>query len=221
MTIVDVTEDIKKKLRNSNFAPDFIENCVNSKFLAIEQENPEIVGINFVGGLLNVTGIEVNEKFRGKGLSEKLLDETLEECKKRKISFLSVVKPSNVISIKLHFRISYPPIFTSYYNKTEGKEIVVILPLNKNGHRMVKLMRIFNTRIGNAFFTLLFVILRGLLKNLITFSGSKMSKIDLSYSIRNFEKVQETLKEVKLTTNQIEFVKLNKIKINKKLDNFC
>jgi len=171
--------------------------------------------------LLNVTGIEVNEKFRGKGLSEKLLDETLEECKKRKISFLSVVKPSNVISIKLHFRIGYPPIFTSYYNKTEGKEIVVILPLNKNGHRMVKLMRIFNTRIGNAFFTLLFVILRGLLKNLITFSGSKMSKIDLSYSIRNFEKVQETLKEVKLTTNQIEFVKLNKIKIKKKQDNFC
>jgi len=202
MTIVDVTEDIKKKLRNSNFAPDFIENCVNSKFLAIEQENSEIVGINFVGGLLNVTGIEVNEKFRGKGLSKKLLDETLEECKKRKISFLSgVVKPSNVISIKLHFRIGYAPIFTSYYNKTEGKEIVVILPLNKNGHRMVKLMRIFNTRIGNAAFSLLLVIFRGLLKNLITFSGSKMSKIDLSYSIRNFEKVQETLKEVNSTTN--------------------
>ena len=202
MTIVDVTEDIKKKLRNSNFPPIFIENCINSKFLAIEQENSEIVGINFVGGSLNVTGIEVNEKFRGKGLSNKLLDETLDECKKRKISFLSgVVKPSNVISIKIHFRIGYTPIFTSNYNKTEGKEIVVILPLNKNGHRMIKLMRIFNTRIGNAAFTLLLVILRGLLKNLITFSGSEMSKIDLSYSFRNFEKVEDTLKEVNLTTN--------------------
>jgi len=202
MTIVDVTEDIKKKLRKTNFAPIFIENCVNSKFLAIEQENSEIVGINFVGGLLNVTGIEVNEKFRGKGLSKKLLDETLEECKKRKISFLSgVVKPSNVISIKIHFRIGYTPIFISNYNKTEGKEIVVILPLNKNGHRIVKLMRIFNTRIGNAVFTLILVILRGLLKNLITFSGSEMSKIDLSYSIRNFEKVEDALKEVNLTTN--------------------
>jgi len=202
MTIVNVTEDLKKKLKNSKFAPNFIENCVNSKFLVIEQDDSEIVGVNFVGGLLNVTGIEVNDKFRGKGLSKKLLDETLVECKKRKISFLSgVVKPSNVISIKIHFRIGYTPIFTSNYNKTEGKEIVVILPLNKNGHRMVKLMRIFNTRIGNAFFTLLLVILRGLLKNLITFSGSEMSKIDLSYSVRNFEKVQDTLKEVNLTTN--------------------
>jgi len=202
MTIVNVTKDTKKKLKNSKFAPNFIENCVNSKFLAIEQENSEIVGVNFVGGLLNVTGIEVNEKFRGKGLSKKLLDETLEECKKRKISFLSgVVKPSNVISIKIHFRIGYTPIFTSNYNKTEGKEIVVILPLNKNGHRMVKLMRIFNTRLGNAVFTLLLIILRGLLKNLITFSGSEMSKTDFSYSIRNFEKVEDTLKEVNLTTN--------------------
>ena len=42
MTIVNVTEDIKKKLRNSNFPPIFIENCINSKFLAIEQENSEI-----------------------------------------------------------------------------------------------------------------------------------------------------------------------------------
>jgi len=40
------------------------------------------------------------------------------------------------------------------------------------------------------------VILRGLVKNLVNFSGSEMSKIDLSYSIRNFEKVQETLKEI-------------------------
>jgi len=202
MTIVDVTEDIKKKLRNSNFPPIFIENCVNSKFLAIEQENSEIVGINFVGGLLNATGIEINEKFRGKGLSKKLLDETLEECKKRKISFLSgVVKPTNLVSIKIHFRIGYTPIFTSNFNKIEGKEIVVILPLNKKGHMMKNLMKIFNTRLGNAVFSLLLVILRGLLKNLINFSGSEMSKIDLSYSIRNFEKVQETLKEIDLTSS--------------------
>ena len=152
--------------------------------------------------MLNATGIEINEKFRGKGLSNKLLYETLEECKKRKISFLSgVIKPSNSISIKIHFRIGYTPIFTSNYNTTEGKEIVVILPLNKKGHMIVNLMKIFNTRLGNAVFSLLFLIFRGLLKNLINFSGNKMSKIDLSYSIRNFEKVQETLKEIDLTSN--------------------
>lgn len=202
MTIVNVTEDIKKKLRNSNFPPIFIENCINSKFLAIEQENSEIVGVNFVGGLLNATGIEINKKLRGKGLSKKLLDETLEECKKRKISFLSgVVKPSNLVSIKIHFRIGYTPIFTSNFNKIEGKEIVVILPFNKKGHMMKNLMKIFNTRPGNAAFSFLLVILRGLVKNLVNFSGSEMSKIDLSYSIRNFEKVQETLKEIDLTSS--------------------
>jgi len=202
MTIIDITEEIKKKIKNSNFAPDFIENCVNSRFLAIEQENSEIIGINFVGGMLNVTGIEVNEKFRGKGLSKKLLGETLEECKKRKISFLSsVVKPNNLISMKIHFGVGYEPIFTSYYNKIQGKEIVIFLPLNKKGQIVKNLMTFFNTRIGNTSFTLLLVILRGFLKNLITFSGSKTSKIDLSYSIRNFEKVQDTLKEINLTTN--------------------
>ena len=77
MTIVNVTEDIKKKLRNSKFAPNFIENCVNSKFLVIEQDDSEIVGVNFVGGLLNVTGIEVNDKFRGKGLSKKTIRRNL------------------------------------------------------------------------------------------------------------------------------------------------
>jgi len=196
MTIVDVTEDIKKKLRKTNFPPIFIDNCVNSKFLAIEQENSEIVGINFVGGLLNVTGIEVNEKFRGKGLSKKLLDETLEECKKRKISFLSgVVKPSNVISIKIHTKIGYVPVFTSNYNKAEGKEIVVVLPFNMKGKFVVKLMRIFNTRLGNAIFGISLVIFTGLLKHIIAFSGNEMSKIDLSYSVRNFERVQTTLKE--------------------------
>jgi len=98
MTILEVTEDIKRNLKKTNFSSSFIDNCFNSKFLAIVQHDSEIVGANFVGGLLNVTGIEVDEKFRGKGLSTKLLNDTLEECKKRKISFLSgAFKPSNSI----------------------------------------------------------------------------------------------------------------------------
>jgi len=202
MTIVEVTEDIKGKLKKTNFSSSFIDNCFNSKFLAIAQDDSEIVGANFVGGLLNVTGIEVDEKFRGKGLSTKLLNETLDECKKRKISFLSgAFKPTNSISIKIHTQIGYVPVFTSNYNKTEGKEIVVVLPFNKKGKFVVNLMKIFNTRLGNAIFGISLVLFRGLLKHIITFSADEMPKIDLSYSISNFEKVQETLRETELTSN--------------------
>jgi len=197
MTIVEISEDIKRKLKKTSFSSSFIANCFISKFLAIAQHDSEIIGANFVGGLLNATGIEVDEKFRGKGISTKLLDETLEECKKRKISFLSgAFKPTNSISIKIHTKIGYVPVFTSNYNKIEGKEIVVVLPFNKKGKFVVNLMKIFNTRFGNAIFGLSLVLFRGLLKHLIAFSGNEMSKIDLSYSIRHFEKFQETLKEI-------------------------
>ena len=57
-------------------------------------------------------------------------------------------------------------------------------------------MKIFNTRLGNAIFGILLVIFSGLIKHIIAFSSNEMSKIDLSYSIRNFEKVQTTLKEI-------------------------
>ena len=152
---------------------------------------------------MNVNGIEILKEFRGKGIGKKLLSEILAECKKENISFLSgVFKPSNITSIKAHTKIGYKPVFTCHYNKEEGKEIVVILPFNKKGLFMKNFMRIFNTRIGNATFALLLYLMNPFLKYLIAFSSDTMPKIDLSYSLRNFEKVQDTLQEIDSKINE-------------------
>jgi|SaaInlStandDraft_7_1057024.scaffolds.fasta_scaffold109378_2 GNAT superfamily N-acetyltransferase len=194
--IVKIDNTIKNLImNNSEFSKLFIDNCFNSKFLAIEKDNSKIIGICFVGGLLNSNGIEINEKFRGKGIAKKLLDEVLNECNKQKISFLTgVFKPTNIISIKTHLKIGYKPVFTIFYNIDEGQEIVVINPFNKKGHLFFNLMRFLNTRIGNTIFSLLWILLNPLLKNIIAFSGNKIPKIDFFNSIKKFEKVEITMK---------------------------
>ena len=194
--IVNVNDNVKNSLLNNpKFSELFVNNCLNSKFLAIEKDNSEIIGVCFIGSLLNSNGIEINEKYRGKGIGKKLVNEILNECNKRKISFLTdVFKPTNIISIKTHLKIGYKPVFTIFYNENEGQEIVVINPFNKKGWLFYNLIKIFNTRIGNAAFSLLWIILRPFLKNLIAFPGNKIPKIDFINSIKKFEKVQKTLK---------------------------
>ena len=198
--IVNVDNDIKNLLmKNSEFSELFINNCINSKFLAIEKIHSKIIAVCFVGGILNSNGIEINEKFRGKGLGKKLVNEVMTECKNRKISMLTgVFKPTNMISIKTHIKIGYKPVFTIFYNQDEGREIIVINPLNSKGKFFFNLVRIFNTRIGNIIFSLLWISMRPILKNLIAFSGDKIPKIDFMNSIKKFEKVEKTLKNIQL-----------------------
>ncbi|SHO42853.1 hypothetical protein NSIN_10202 [Nitrosotalea sinensis] len=199
MTIIEVNENTRLLLVRSGFSSNILDNCNNSRFLAIEEIDKKIIGVCFVGGILNSNGIEILEEFRGKGLAKKLLNEVLEECKKRHISFMvGVFKPTNVVSIKTHIKIGYVPVFAFYYNKIEGQEIVVILPLNKKGVFLMKLLGFFNTRMGNLIFAILLKMLNPLLKNLIAFSGSKMPKIEFFYAVRNFNKVQKVMSDINL-----------------------
>ena len=196
MTIIYVTDEIKEKLSTSNFSVRFLDNCFNSTFLAIELNHEKIIGVGFVGGLLNSYGIEIIEEFRNKGLGKKLLNEINNECKKQKFSFLTgVFKPTNTNSVKMHIKVGYVPLFTFYYNKTEGAEIPVILPFNNKGLFLIKLFKICNTRFGNFLFALILSFLQPFLKNLITFSNNEMPKLDLKYCMTNFEKVTKTLEK--------------------------
>ena len=196
MTIVKVTDEIKEKLLSSSFSKRFLDNCFNSNFLAIELNNKKIIGVGFVGGILNSYGIEIIEEFRGKGIGKKLLNEINDKCKKEKFSFLTgVFKPSNTNSVKMHMRVGYVPLFTFYYNETEGAEIPVILPFNKKGLFLIKIFKIFNTKFGNFLFALILSLLRPFLKNLIAFSNDEVPKLDFKYSIASFEKVIKTLEK--------------------------
>lgn len=194
MTIVELNDEVKRRLKESHYSDMFLSNCFNSEFLSIEEDGSRIVGVCFIGGILHTNGIEILENFRGKGIGKKLLKEILEECKKRQISFLTgVFKSTNVISIKTHLKIGYLPVFSFYYNEKEGREIVVILPLNKKGLIFTAIMKIFDTKFGNFIFTILLKILKPVLKQIITFEGSTMPVISIYHSMQNFEKVQKSL----------------------------
>ena len=198
--IVSINDEIKKLLsKNSEFSELFLDNCINSKFLAVEKSNSEIIAACFVGGILNSNGIEINEEFRGKGLGKKLVNEIMNECESRKISMLTgVFKPTNLISIKTHIKVGYRPVFTIFYNHDEGREIIVINPLNSKGKLFFNLVKLFDTQIGNAIFSLLWVLMRPFLKNLIALSGNKIPKIDFLNSLRKKKKVKKKLKDIEL-----------------------
>ena len=117
MIITEIDDNIKNMLQKTGFSDSFLKSCFFSKFLVAEIIEDQIAGVTFVGGFLNLNGIEVNEKYRGKGIGKKLLNELLDECKKRNISFLSgVFKPDNKISIHMHMKIGYIPLFSIFYN---------------------------------------------------------------------------------------------------------
>jgi len=59
-------------------------------------------------------------------------------------------------------------------------------------------MKIFDTKIGNILFSLFFVLLKPLLKNIIGLSAETMPKIDLKYSLYNFEKVKAVMEKINL-----------------------
>ncbi|MGI0056308.1 MAG: GNAT family N-acetyltransferase [Nitrosarchaeum sp.] len=188
--VVDTDNSVKDKLKKTTFSEEFIRPCSNSEFIAIEEENSKWLGICFVGGLLHATGIEILKEARGRGLSNKLLAHVLEECKKRKISFLTgVFKPTNLVSIKIHTAIGYKPIFNFYYNKQVGEEIIVILPFNKKGDLLYNMLRVFNTRIGNALFAIILILFRPFLRSITAFEGEEMPKINFKECIKNFKKI--------------------------------
>lgn len=194
--IVNVDEEIKKQLQYENFSSRFLDNCFNSKFLAIERENKKILGVGFLGGVVNSYGIEILEEFRGKGIGKKILNEIIFESKKNSFSFISgVFKPTNTNSVKMHLKVGFVPLFVFFYNEKEGAEIPTILPLNKKGLFLVKLFQIFDTKIGNFCFGLILKIVKPFSKELFAFSNSKMPNLDLKYSMKKFENVKTILKK--------------------------
>ncbi len=202
MTICKVNDSLKKELMLMDISVETLDNCLNSKFVSTYLDDGKIVGVCFVGGILNFTGIEIVEKYRGKGIGKILLNEIKEECKKQKISFLTgVFKPKNLPSIKIHVKIGFRIVFTVYYNKIEGKEIIAILPFNKKGRFVMEVIKIGNLKIGNFCFVLSIKLLRPFMTKLLTFSTNIMPKVDLLKSIKNFEKVETTIQLYNLDIN--------------------
>jgi hypothetical protein len=197
MVIVNINEELKRKLKKDNYSALFLNNCYNSKFLSIHEINSRIVGVGCVGGLMNHYAIELKDEYYGRGLWRNIFKEIHAESQNRNLSFLTgVYKTTNLISIKIQSSLGFTPIFSIDYSKLEGREIVIILPFNSKGKLIKNFMKIFDTKIGNILFSLFFVLLKPLLKNIIGLSAETMPKIDLKYSLYNFEKVKSVMKKL-------------------------
>ena len=195
MVIITVDEEVRRQLVSANISKGMLDTCLNSKFLTVRYDGDGIIGICCISGILNTMGTEVAEGYRGRGLSHELLSEMLYECKRRGMSFLTgVFKTTNTSSIRTHTRIGYVPVCTVHYSPEEGKEIITILPINRKGSRLLRILAVLDTRVGNSVLGLTIWCVRPLLKSLLGFSSGVMPRIDLSYCMRNFEKVKDTIK---------------------------
>lgn len=195
MAVARVDGALIKKLECAGISERILDNCRNAKFLTVLYDGGDIEGVCFVSGFLNTIGTEVAARYRGRGISRILLEEMLDESKRRKMPFLTgAFKPANVPSIRAHTGIGCAPVFTFHYSRAEGKEIVVLLPLGRRGALAERLWRTFDTRAGNAAFALIIKGTRPLLKALMGFNTNTIPRVDLAYSLRNFEKVSDTIK---------------------------
>ena len=195
MAVVCVDGALIKELERAGISERILDNCRNAKFLIVRHDGERIEGVCFVSGFLNTVGTEVAAGYRGRGISRVLLEELLDESKRKKMPFLTgAFKPANVPSIRAHTGIGCAPVFTFHYSRAEGKEIVVFLPLDGRGALVGRLLRAFDTRVGNAAFAVIIKGTRPLLEILLGFSAGAMPPVDLAYSLRNFEKVRDTIK---------------------------
>lgn len=194
MAVVRAGGALIKELERAGISERILDNCRNAKFLTVLYDGGDVEGVCFVSGFLNTIGTEVASRYRGRGISRVLLEEMLGESKRRKMPFLTgAFKPANVPSIRAHAGIGCAPAFTFHYSRAEGKEIVVFLPLNGRGALVGRLLRAFDTRVGNAAFALAIKGTRPFLKALMGFNTNTIPRVDLSYSLRNFEKVRDTI----------------------------
>lgn len=201
MAVIAVNESVRRQLEAAKISPGIMNDCLNSKFMIARYDGDKIAGVCFVMGALNAMGTEVSKEYRGRGLSHALLADLVSECKSRNMHFLTgAFKPSNTASVKSHTRAGFVPVFTVHYNRKQGKEIAIMLPISRLGRAARRLAGFFDTRPGNALFVFSFWC-SGPLLRVLTGLGDAAPRIDLAYSLKNFEKVSDTMKIHHLDTS--------------------
>ncbi len=89
MKIISVDKNIIRKLRESGISTEMksLESC---DWVILYEENGIIGGAAGMGGMFNVSGIQLNENFRGRGIGKKIQKELIDESpnKQEKITFI-------------------------------------------------------------------------------------------------------------------------------------
>lgn len=183
-----MNSEFKKKLRKSGLSKEMksLESC---DFFAIEEEDNLVVGAAGLGGLFHVSGIQILEKCRGKGLGGKLQSGLINEAKKRNYSFLTVFNdPRNIASEKMHNSLDYETIFRIHYSKDIVND-VKILVFKKRGILIKKNLEIFNSKVGMLILGILIKYSRKLFPSMILYSEENIPEPSIMNMIKKFEKI--------------------------------
>jgi len=193
MKIIKPTQVLKNTLIEMEMDSNFVNTFLNADFLVIEEIEEKVAGLAGVGGLFHIGGIFVKKEFRGKGIARKLNFERDKELKKRGYSFFigtTFIKNPNAkeISNILKDRKARPVFAFNYYDGFVTT--IYIQEFNWKGKLTGKLLNFFNTKFGTAVLALILKISQPFWKNMFLAESSSYPKINLSYSVKNFYKIE-------------------------------
>ena len=188
MEIVNISTKIIDELRNSGISTKMrsLESC---EWLVLEKEGDVIAGAAGMGGTFHVSGIQINEIFRGKGIGKKIQKELIDESERRNYSYITVFNdPRNKTSVNLHDSLGYKKIFRIHYSKGIVNDVKAI-SFDRKGKIFIKFLEIFNTKIGTAFLAVSLKISKTFFPKLIIYNEKDLPSPDIKWIINNFEKI--------------------------------
>jgi L-amino acid N-acyltransferase YncA len=188
MEIINTNTKIIDKLRNSEISTKMksLESC---EWFVLEKEGDKIAGAAGMGGTFHVSGIQINENFRGKGIGKKIQKELIDESQRRNYSFITVFNdPRNTTSVNLHDSLGYKKIFRIHYSKGIINDVKAI-SFNRKGKIFIKFLEIFNTKIGTVFLAMSLKTFKTFFPKLIIYNEENSPSPDIKWIIKNFEKI--------------------------------
>ena len=188
MHIQEMNSNFKEKLRKSGLSKEMksLESCY---FFTIEEEDNLVVGAAGLGGLFHVSGIQILEKWRGKGLGKKLQGELVNEAKKRGYSFLTVFNdPRNIVSENLHNSLGYETVFRINYSENIIQNVKIIV-FKKRAIIVKKILKIFNSKIGMLILGILLKFSRKIFPKIISYNEENIPEPSIINMIKKFEKI--------------------------------
>jgi len=188
MHIQEMNSKFKEKLRQSGLSKEMksLESC---NLFAIEEENNLVVGAAGLGGLFHVSGIQILEKWRGKGLGKKLQSGLINEAKKKNYSFVTVFNdPKNVASEKLHNSLGYETVFRINYSN-DIIQNVKILVFKKRAIIIKKFLKVFNSKSGMLILGILLKFSRKIFPKIISYNEEEIPEPSIINMIKKFEKI--------------------------------
>ena len=187
MRIVNVDNNIIKELRKCDISTKMrsLESC---EWVVLAEIDKKIIGASGVGGLFNLTSIQILKEIKGIGLGGLLQREMINESKKRGYSFITgMIDPANKQSMSLHDGFGFKTIFRIHYSP-EIIQDVIIFTFNRRGKIVKSFLGIFNNILGMSILACLLKIFKTMFPKIINYNEKKIPNPDIKYIIKNFEK---------------------------------